>query len=243
MNRPGSRIARLLCDSAAKFTTTSTSWSSSAATIAGPSPMSACTKTTRSPSSTSARFGRFPAYVSRSTATTRSSGWVGRQWRTKFEPMKPAAPVTRIVDIGAVYGGRGLRRLSRRAPHASPGLWPSTRGVEPWPRSSRSVDGAETTLPLPWTPRQSAPMTRTTSTSVHRRVLDQLADATEVPGDQLGLGERARGVAHERLGRWRARCRRRPGPKPRSCSRAIVLPASPAFVEPLSTVDDRVGLA
>ena len=62
--RPGSRTARLLCDSAAKFTIVSTPSSSIVLCARSRSPMSPWTNTMRP--STSARLARFPAYVSRS---------------------------------------------------------------------------------------------------------------------------------------------------------------------------------
>jgi hypothetical protein len=58
-NRPGSRIARLLCDSAAKFTTTSTPWVRSVSSTFGWSAMSACTKVIAS--RTSVRLVSVPA--------------------------------------------------------------------------------------------------------------------------------------------------------------------------------------
>src|SRR5215468_10970934 len=42
----------------------------------------------------SARLAGFPAYVSLSRLTTRSSGCSRSTWRTKLLPMKPAPPVT-----------------------------------------------------------------------------------------------------------------------------------------------------
>src|SRR5260370_6222831 len=59
--------------------------------------MSRCTNEMRS--STSSRFGRFPAYVSRSSTTTWSPGWCSTQNRVKFDPMKPAPPVTRMFTV------------------------------------------------------------------------------------------------------------------------------------------------
>src|SRR5262245_64476227 len=56
--------------------------------------MSPCTNAMRS--ATSSRFGRFPAYVSRSSTTTRSPGCCSTQYRVKFDPMNPAPPVTRM---------------------------------------------------------------------------------------------------------------------------------------------------
>src|ERR687892_1259798 len=90
--RPGSSTARLLCDSAAKFTITSISRSRSSCSARSKSPMSPCTNVMRL--STSSRLGRLPAYVSRSSTTTRSSGCCSTQYRVKLEPMKPAPPVT-----------------------------------------------------------------------------------------------------------------------------------------------------
>src|SRR5438034_5240054 len=56
--------------------------------------MSPCTNVMWS--STSSRFGRFPAYVRRSSTTVWSPGWCSTQNRVKFDPMKPAPPVTRM---------------------------------------------------------------------------------------------------------------------------------------------------
>ena len=220
--------------------------------MAGPSPMSAWRNTTRSPSSTSARFGRFPAYVSRSTATMRSSGWAARQWRTKFEPMKPAAPVTRIVDIGAVYGAgtdspvvagpapadrrRGPRRPQQAGAAPAAGFWPLAVVLEVLATVVVVVEGAVDRLALAVDAPPVAADDEHHVDVLHRRVLDQLADATQVAGDELGLGQRARGVAHQRLRRRRARCRPSRVRSPRSWSSASVLPASPALPEPLSTL-------
>jgi len=58
-NRPGSRTARLLCDSAAKLTTVSIDSSASTAVTAARSPMSPSTRRTLDPRS--ARLAGFPA--------------------------------------------------------------------------------------------------------------------------------------------------------------------------------------
>ena len=76
-----------------------------------------------------------------------------------------------------------------------------------------------------------------------RRVLDELADPAEVAGHQLGLGQRARGVPHQRLRRVAGALPAAPGPNPRSWSSASVLPASPALAGAVEHADDRVGLA
>ena len=55
--------------------------------------MSPWTKERRGCEITSARFSRFPAYVSASSETT-SYGVARSMWRTKFEEMNPAPPVT-----------------------------------------------------------------------------------------------------------------------------------------------------
>ena len=55
--------------------------------------MSPCTNESRSCAITSARFSRFPAYVSASSETT-SYGVAASRWRTKFDEMNPAPPVT-----------------------------------------------------------------------------------------------------------------------------------------------------
>jgi len=61
-NRAGSSTARLLCDSAAKFTTASMRWSRSTCSASCPLPMSPWTNTAPR-ASQSARLGRLPAYV------------------------------------------------------------------------------------------------------------------------------------------------------------------------------------
>src|SRR5439155_3691770 len=81
------------CDSAAAFTITSTSATTSPTSPA--SRMSPCTNESRGCEITSARFSRLPAYVSASSETT-SYGVARSRWRTKFEEMKPAPPVTRM---------------------------------------------------------------------------------------------------------------------------------------------------
>src|SRR3954454_25324513 len=65
--------------------------SASVCSTSSRSPMSPWTKATAS-----GTFWRTPAYVSRSKATSCSSGRRSSQYRTKLEPMKPAAPVTRM---------------------------------------------------------------------------------------------------------------------------------------------------
>ena len=128
--RPGSTTASELCDSAAKLTITSISSSRSVFSASSKSAMSPWTKTIRS--SRSARLSRFPAYVSRSYATTWSSGCCSTQWRTKFEPMKPAAPVTRILTRQIMRSdGRSVKKagISQvRALPSDPGC-----GRPPWP--------------------------------------------------------------------------------------------------------------
>src|SRR5207302_7134718 len=59
--------------------------------------MSPCTNVMLS--ATSSRFGRFPAYVRRSSTTAWSPGWCSTQNRVKFDPMKPAPPVTRMFTV------------------------------------------------------------------------------------------------------------------------------------------------
>src|SRR2546423_8904020 len=94
------------CDSAAAFTITSTSdttsWTSSA------SRTSPWTNESRSCDITSARFSRLPAYVSASSETT-SCGVARSRWRMKFDEMNPAPPVTRTR-----FGTRGSVTVGRR---------------------------------------------------------------------------------------------------------------------------------
>src|SRR5919204_6857342 len=91
-SRPPSAIDLATCDSAAAFTITSTSATTSA--ISSASQMSPRTNDSRSCDITSARFSRFPAYVSASSETT-SWGVFARRWRMKLVAMNPAPPVTR----------------------------------------------------------------------------------------------------------------------------------------------------
>src|SRR6267142_2284837 len=92
-NASGSISDRSTCDSAAKLTTASTPRMTSRTTFA--SQTSPCTNVYRESFARSARFAGFPAYVSLSRLTTRSSACVARTWRMKLEPMNPHPPVTR----------------------------------------------------------------------------------------------------------------------------------------------------
>src|SRR5258705_13861433 len=88
--------------SAAKFTTTSAPSIAPATALA--SQMSPFTNRYPGSSATDSRLARFPAYVSLSSTVTRESGKRSRIIRTKFEPMKPAPPVTRkraLLRFGA----------------------------------------------------------------------------------------------------------------------------------------------
>src|SRR5438552_9577438 len=84
------------------------------------SPMSPCTKTCFASPLSAARFPRLPAYVSLSRLTTGSSQR-SRQSRTKFAPMNPAPPVTRIIQAPSskrlcgpkAFTSRRARILSR----------------------------------------------------------------------------------------------------------------------------------
>src|SRR5688572_7454264 len=96
--RPGSTMARLLCDSAAKFTMTSIACPRRTRSQSSRSTMSPCSNAMRP--SRSSRFARLPAYVSRSSTITSSSGWRSTQYRVKFEPMNPAPPVTSTRTSG-----------------------------------------------------------------------------------------------------------------------------------------------
>src|SRR5687768_15518905 len=64
--------------------------------------MSPRTNTTFFPSTRSEMFARFPAYVSLSRQTSFTGSRRETSIRTKFDPMKPAAPVTRRVCMGNV---------------------------------------------------------------------------------------------------------------------------------------------
>src|SRR5215468_6290784 len=60
----------------------------------------------------SARLAGFPAYVSLSRLTTRSSGCSRRTWRTKLLPMKPAPPVTTsFIGAGAARPAQAVGGL------------------------------------------------------------------------------------------------------------------------------------
>ena len=63
--------------------------------------MSPCTKMWRGLPFKSSRLPRLPAYVSLSRLTTGTS-LSAHQSRTKFAPMKPAPPVTRIKQAPGV---------------------------------------------------------------------------------------------------------------------------------------------
>src|SRR5690606_25470095 len=125
MNPSGPRIDRSTWDSAAKCTIVSTSCSLSSVSTSARSRTSPCTKTCRPGSGRSRRFSRLPAYVSRSRFTTRTSSHRPSRNRTKFEPMKPAPPVTSTLRMGAPSKGSptgragrsgvDFRRLERRA--------------------------------------------------------------------------------------------------------------------------------
>jgi hypothetical protein len=89
-------MLRSTCVSAAKLTTTSIASLATRSAIAARSAMSSRSKRSRASSSVSPRLRRLPAYVSRSTATRRSTARSVplSTRRTKLLPMKPAAPVT-----------------------------------------------------------------------------------------------------------------------------------------------------
>ena len=130
-------------------------------------------------------------------------GDVCTQWRTKFEPMNPAAPVTRSVDIRGVYGLTGTQ-LSARRP-VPRGRSPRPQGLnrrerpDPAPATSSSPRWSTSSWEAPSRPVSLAadtpPVGADHDVDVHvgeRRILDELADAAEVPGDELGLGQCAR---------------------------------------------------
>src|SRR5215468_9478440 len=90
-NGVGSDSELSLCDSAAKWTTTS-----AAATNLSTTPASAMSPGTKSiRSATGAKLASVPAYVSASRTVTCTSGWVATVRCTKLAPMNPAPPVTR----------------------------------------------------------------------------------------------------------------------------------------------------
>jgi hypothetical protein len=99
-SRAPSAIDFSTCDSAAAFTITSTSATTSRTSSA--SRMSPCTKDRRSCDITSARLSTFPAYVSASSETT-SYAVLASRWRMKLDGMNPAPPVTRtrLATAGA----------------------------------------------------------------------------------------------------------------------------------------------
>src|SRR6478735_5547116 len=73
--------------------------------------MSPFTKRCRGWSRTSRRFSIRPAYVSLSSVVTCQSGCVSIAYRTKFDPMKPAPPVTSTLTIFShpIVGKRAVR--------------------------------------------------------------------------------------------------------------------------------------
>src|SRR6478609_7071165 len=119
-SRKGQGESRLLslCDSAAKCTTTS--WSATSRSTSGASATEPSTSSTEPSPPRSARTGaserRLAAYVIESMTVRPQSGRTSRARRTKFDPMKPAPPVTstrmrpRVTKRGRLHGHQPFSR-------------------------------------------------------------------------------------------------------------------------------------
>ena len=103
-NGEASRIELSLCDSAAKCTMASIGGTAAAERWFSPenrdstssaSQILPCTKV-RFAAGTPSRFSRLPAYVSASRTVMWACGWLRATQCTKFAPMNPAPPVTRM---------------------------------------------------------------------------------------------------------------------------------------------------
>ena len=114
MKSAGAWIERSTWLSAAKCTTARGRCSPKRRSTASRSQMSARTRRYRASPSSAARFSVLPAYVSLSRFTTGSPPCAS-QSRMKFEPMKPAPPVTRIIAARIPWGRLRDVREARRA--------------------------------------------------------------------------------------------------------------------------------